>query len=447
MIALKQDQDGRWSVPSLIELDSSTGQVILDRSHFPNAAGKIFFGRESGGKQLSTAVGKISSCILVVVGASSSKTPSIQRLLTNIFQSAAKTHVFTVQGHTDHQTIRAGIEALLHTEAGHVIVIGGGTTLDLGKAVAGLAKQEGGSEVASFQTGRRTIDPKKVLPWVAVPTTSGTGSESTNNAVVEFGEEKRSIRNIPPPSMIIADPSLTDSLPLPTTVVSLVDAVAQSLEVITHAKATPEIQAVALAAFLNLAQGLKELVKMTNNTPLRSDLEISTTIRTFLSWGSLLMGIAFAHAGLGLPHALVHFCQKYNLSHGQMVGMLLVPGLEVQAFHDPATALRLARVEQALACVAQNNLSTLNYGADGTNGAEPLSPKVDQLFGWLEDTIHHLFVQVGFPISLSQARLGFADLDWLVTKEHTLGAWFGIPRRQATIDQLHMVFQKAWCKD
>jgi alcohol dehydrogenase class IV len=126
--------------------------------------------------------------------------------------------------------------------------------------------------------------------------------------------------------------------------------------------------------------------------------------------------------------------------------MLLVPGLEVQAFHDPATALRLARVEQALANVAQNNPSTLNYGADEANRAEPLSPKADQLFGWLEDTIRQLFVQVGFPISLSQARLGFADLDWIVAKEHNLGASFGIPRRQATIEELRTVLQKAWCK-
>ena len=59
------------------------------------------------------------------------------------------------------------------------------------------------------------------------------------------------------------------------------------------------------------------------------------------------MGIAFAHAGLGLPHALVHFCMKYGLAHGHMVGILLAPGLTIQAQQDPATALRLARVEEA----------------------------------------------------------------------------------------------------
>ena len=123
------------------------------------------------------------------------------------------------------------------------MVIGGGTTLDVGKAIAGLAAQEGGTEIAAFQRGEKSINPEAALPWIAVPTTSGTGSESTNNAVIELGEEKRSIRNIPPPRMIIADPSLTDSLPLPATIIALVDALAQSLEAITNAAATPETQA------------------------------------------------------------------------------------------------------------------------------------------------------------------------------------------------------------
>ncbi len=444
MITLKQDQLGRWRVPGLIELDPATGQVSLERSNFPAAAEQIFFGRGLGKKQVSAAISKIPSGVLVMVGASSSKTPSIQGLVASIFQSAAKAHIFTVQGHADHKTIRAGIEALQHIQADHVIVIGGGTTLDVGKAVAGLARQESGSAVTPFQTGERTIDPDKALPWIAVPTTSGTGSESTNNAVIEFGEEKRSIRNIPPPSLIIADPSFTDSLPLSSTIVSLVDAVAQSLEVITHAKATAEIQAVALVAFLNLAQGLQALVEYTKKPPTPAGIEISTPIRDLLSWGSLLMGIAFAHAGLGLPHALVHFCQKFNLSHGQMVGILLVPGLEVQALHDPATALRLARVEQALASVEQENPLTLDYGADDDNGADPLTPRADQLFNWLEEAIRKVFVQAGLPTSLSQAKLGFANLDWLVAKEHALGASFGIPKRQATKDELLAVLKQAW---
>lgn len=460
MITLKQNQHGLWSVPNLIEPDQSSGRVALARNILPEASMDIVFGRGLGAQHLASALGKPASGVLVVVGASSSKSPQIQAVLESILQTTSNTHIFQVQGHADHQTIRGGIKALQRIQATLVIVIGGGTTLDVGKAIAGLASQEDGQEIAAFQTGKRIIDPKRTLPWIAVPTTSGTGSESTNNAVVELGGEKRSIRNIPPPSMIIADPVFTDSLPLSHTIVSLVDAVAQTLEVITHAKSSPEIQAVGVAAFLNLAQGLKALMGKEKNVPRRSTLsgsadhsrkqivlptssknEISSQIRNTLSWGSLLMGISFAHAGLGLPHGLVHFCQKFSLSHGHMVGILLVPGLQVQAFHNPEVTLRLARVEHALTRSEQGHLFSLSFEDETTETSDPSSSK---LLEWLEDSINKLFKQVGLSTSLRQAGLNRTDLEWIAAQEHALGASFGIPKRRATEDELMDVLKKAW---
>jgi len=167
MMALKQDQHGLWSVPGLCKLDSVSGQVVLNRTTFPKAAKEIFFGRGVSVKQLAKAVEKTSASALVVVGASSSKAPSIQESLQRIFQSVGKVRIFEVQGHADHQTIRSGIEALHQAQADHLIVIGGSTTLDAGKAIAGLARQEGGKEITPFQTGEKRLDPDKVLPWIA----------------------------------------------------------------------------------------------------------------------------------------------------------------------------------------------------------------------------------------------------------------------------------------
>ncbi len=241
------------------------------------------------------------------------------------------------------------------------------------------------------------------------PTTSGTGSESTNNAVVAPGDEKRSIRHIPPPSVIIANPAFTDSLPLPYTIVSLVDTVAQSLEVITHAKASPQVQAVALAAFLNLIEGIKALMSDEGNelegrallrsthcsgdnitSPTASGIEIAPHPRDILSWGSLLMGTA--HASLDRPHALVHFCKKFGVSHGHMVGVLLVPGLQVQARHNAATAVRPGRVEQALASSDKEHTLSLDFEEEAT---EPSGFGADMLLGWLGDAIRKLLGQVG----------------------------------------------------
>lgn len=442
MITLSRDQHGLWTVPGLCELDSASGRVVLNRTAFPKAAKEIFFGRGLAAQQLTKAVEKTSPDVLVIVGASSSKTQSIQESIQRVFQAVRKVQTFQVRGHADHHTIRGGIEAVHKINPGLLIVIGGGTTLDVGKAIAGLALQEGGEEITPFQTGERALNPDRVLPWIAVPTTSGTGSESTNNAVVELGDEKRSIRQIPPPAMIIADPSLTDSLPLSSTIISLVDAIAQSLEVITHAAATPVVQSLSLAAFLNLAQGMQALSQIPPS-PVTSKLAISPEIRTTLSWGSLLMGIAFAHAGLGLPHALVHFCMKFGLAHGHMVGILLVPGLAVQAYYDGESALRLARVEQAFINSAKENSLDISFDQETT-----ISSDFDfgQLLSWLEGSIAKLFARVGLVTSLQKAGLSAADLDWITTQEYALGASFGVPKRRATKDELRAVLQKAWAK-
>ena len=466
MITLKQNQFGLWGIPGLAELDGSSGEVILDRTVLRRAAARIFFGRGLAQELLPGVIGETSAKTLVVVGASSSKTPAIQGVLARLARIPEKTHLFEVQGHADHRAIRRGIELLHKAQTRQVLVIGGGTTIDVGKAIAGLAAQEGGMEIAAFQRGEKTINPEAALPWIALPTTSGTGSESTNNAVIELGEEKRSIRNIPPPIMIIADPGFTDSLPLSATIIALVDALAQSLEAITNAAATPEVQAVGIAGFLSLVQGLQALIaaegetqqgsgKLPANTGHTGEPEITepdltpaggVTIdartRDILSWGSLLMGIAFGHSGLGLPHALVHFCMKYGLLHGHMVGIMLVPGLATQAAQDPATALRLAMVEEAFFSPAREKI-TLRFEEEKTAS---VSSGAGRLLTWLDQAVTKLFTRLNLPTSLKQAGLTPADLDWIAGQEYALGASFAIPKRRATRDELRTALQKAWSK-
>lgn len=71
----------------------------------------------------------------------------------------------------------------------------------------------------------------------------------------------------------------------------------------------------------------------------------------------------------------------------------------------------------------------------------------DKLLEWLEDSISKLFREVGLATSLSQAGLSPPDLDWIASKEHTLGASFGIPSRPATKDELMDVLEKAFYQD
>ena len=404
---------------------------------------------------------------------------------------------------------------------------------DVGPAVAADENMDAETEVdvdiAAYQLGRRRVAPERALPWIAVPTTSGTGSESTDNAVIELGDEKKSLRGIPAPRLIIADPALTDSLPLAPTVGAAVDALAQSLEVLTNSAASAEVQEVALAAFATLARGIEDLYLVATSriggtgsdsgsgdgpaarggpedlahrgrpsdvrgrrfrgtipdadfhsgcdctagmTPTRphtdrpdhhprlspspalaaSAAEVAATTRDALCWGSLLMGIAFAHARLGLPHALVHFCNRFGLSHGNMVGMLLAPGLAVQA-RDPETARRLAQAAQALDAllrcgevpapeppISQTSVPVPRPASliSGVPGGSEL------LFRWLETRIPDLFAATGLPHSLRAAGLTRADLDWIVARELESRPSFGTPARPATPGDLKEVLEKAF---
>ena len=83
----------------------------------------------------------------------------------------------------------------------------------------------------------------------------------------------------------------------------------------------------------------------------------------------------------------------------------------------------------------------LCFGEEATDSQNSGS---DKLLEWLEECISKLFGQVGLPTSLGQAGLSLADLDWIASQEHTLGASFGIPRRPATRDELMDVLRKAW---
>ena len=163
-------------------------------------------------------------------------------------------------------------------------------------------------------------------------------------------------------------------------------------------------------------------------------------IRDALSWGSLRWG-SLRPCGLGLPHALVHFCMKYGLAHGHMVGIMLVPGLTTQAEHDPVTARRLARVAEALTKATRDKTITLHFEEEAPANSEP-----GRFLTWLDQTVSALFSRINLAPSLQQAGLHPTDLDWIAEQEHALGASFGIPKRRATRDELRAALQKAWTK-
>lgn len=385
-------------------------EVIVDRTGLSRAARAIWFGRgllqRVDGAQVREALGrgdcpKAPNC-LIVVGEQSSKAVPVADAIDRLGCMFAHAETFQVLGRADHAAVRSGVSAARRARADIVLAVGGGTTLDVGKAIAALAKHDAAEDVEGFQVGRHRVDPAKALPWIAVPTTSGTGAESTNNAVIELGDEKRSIRGIPPPELIMADPALTDSLPLAPTAIAAVDALSQALEVLTSARASPIVQLLSVEASVSLIGGIQSLIG--------AGADIEPSVRDALSWGSLLMGTAFAHARLGIPHALVHYCARFGLAHGHMVGILLPSAMQVQA-RQAGVRERLRRLESQL-------------------------PEMGSVLEWLDCSVPRLLASAGLPSSLSEAGFGSTDLEWIVRAEMAHEPILGIPEHRASWHEL-----------
>jgi len=228
------------------------------------------------------------------------------------------------------------------------IGIGGGSVIDLGKAVAGLATNGGPVRDYLEGVGTGKVIEKPPLPYIAVPTTAGTGSEVTKNAVISSRREgfKKSIRShLLIPAVALVDPALTDSTPPAQTAASGLDALTQLVEPFVSTKAGPVTDALALEGMRRAASALPRVFRDGSDTEARDDMALA----------SLLGGLCLANAGLGAVHGIAAALGAlHGVPHGVACASVLaqvtsanVQALEARAPSSPALA-RYARVGETL---------------------------------------------------------------------------------------------------
>src|SRR3989442_14873978 len=191
--------------------------------------------------------------------------------------------------------LQRAMDAGVAAGADFVIAIGGGSVLDIGKAVAALAGA--GAAAVEFFAGHPL--PERGRPIIALPTTSGTGSEVTRVCVLSDPERRRkaSIRaDSLLPRLAIVDPELTVSCPAPVTAHSGMDAFVQAVEAYVSNGANPLTDALALEAARLTAGALESAVRDGSNQSAREAMAL----------GSLMAGLALNTARLGLGHGLAH---------------------------------------------------------------------------------------------------------------------------------------------
>lgn len=262
----------------------------------------------------------------------------------------------------------ADLETALTAARAHrpdwVASLGGGAVLDLGKALAGLIPSPDGPMEHLEVVGKGLPLKADPLPFIALPTTAGTGAEVTKNAVIGLPNlgRKVSLRDDRMVARLaIVDPALTDGCPKPVTLASGLDAVTQVIEPYVSSRATPYTDALARPA---IRQGMQALIRLTQG----EDAEA----RDGMAWVSLCGGLALANAGLGAVHGFAGVIGGMTgAAHGAICGTLLGPVLA--ANRDATTGAARERLDQVCAILAE---------ALGSTAAQ--APAALQAWAWAE---------------------------------------------------------------
>ncbi|TFG91225.1 MAG: iron-containing alcohol dehydrogenase [Syntrophobacterales bacterium] len=279
---------------------------------------RIIFGAGTVGL-LAGEMKKIGGKALVVTGGSSlEKSGSWGRIEGQIQRVKIACERVSVSGETSPELIDEAVAALRGTGVTLVLSIGGGSVIDAGKALAAMMTQN--CSVTEFMEGIGGREQNgAVLPHIAVPTTSGTGSEATKNAVLSHvGPDgyKRSIRHDNfIPDLAVVDPELVLPCPAGVTAATGLDACTQLLESYVSLKASPMTDALALSGLGFVGDSL--LLACGEGAG-------DTAVRAAMAYGSLMSGICLANAGLGVVHGLAaSIGGMFDIPHGIVCGTLL----------------------------------------------------------------------------------------------------------------------------
>jgi len=202
---------------------------------------------------------------------------------------------FAVAGEPSIEVVRRGVEFARAEGCDLVVAIGGGSAIDAGKAIAALMTNSGDPLDYLEVIGRGKPLEQPPAPFIAIPTTAGTGSEVTRNAVLAVPEHrvKASLRAASMlPRLAVVDPELTRDLPRAITASTGLDALTQLIEPYVSTRANAMTDLYSVEGIPCAAAALPRACAHGRNAPARCDM----------AWASLLGGLALANAGLGAVH-------------------------------------------------------------------------------------------------------------------------------------------------
>jgi alcohol dehydrogenase class IV len=266
---------------------------------------------------------------------------------------------FTVAGEPTTDLVRAGVERAVSSGCRLVAGMGGGSVIDAGKAIAALSANRGDPLDYLEVVGRGRPLADLSLPYLAIPTTAGTGSEVSRNAVIASPEHRVKVSLRSPhmlPRVALVDPELTHSLPPAVTAATGLDALAQLIEPFVSHRANPLTDAICREGIARAARSLRRAFENGADAAAREDMSLA----------SLFGGLALANAGLGAVHGFAGpIGGMFPAPHGAICAALLshVMAANIAALQqrDPNN-IALDRYREIAAILTSNPLASIDDG-------------------------------------------------------------------------------------
>ena len=305
------------------------------------------------------------------------------------------------------ENIQHGVEAFKESGADMMITIGGGSSMDTGKGIGIIINNPEFADVRSLEGVAPT--KKRTVFTIAVPTTGGTGAESTINYVVTDVERKRKFVCVDPndiPDIAVVDPDMMSSMPRGLTASTGMDALTHAIEGYTTAAAWELSDCLDLEAIKLIGKNLRKAVA---NDP---------DGREGMALAQYVTAMAYSNVGLGIAHSMAHTLGAvYDTPHGVACAMMLPIVME---FNAEATGTKFKDIAEAL-------------GVDTTGMDQAAYRKA------AVDAVRQLSIDVGIPTKLE--KLKEEDLPFLCESAAADACAPGNPKH-ATLEDFEKMFRK-----
>lgn len=262
---------------------------------------------------------------MVISGRNLEKVGTVQRITDILDKSGIEHEEFLdVEPNPSVETVNAAMAIYRNSKAEAIIALGGGSPMDVAKAVGILAAH--GGEITQYEGSN--LVPSKIVPVLAIPTTAGTGSETTAFAVIT--DKSRNYKftvssNELIPCYAVMDPELIMSLPAFVAASTGIDALVHAIEAYLSKVASPFTDAMAEKSMELIGKNIRRFVADRSNEEAACSMMMASNFA----------GIAFSWARLGNVHAMAHpLGGFFNVPHGVANAILMPVVLEYNALSD-----------------------------------------------------------------------------------------------------------------